>query len=179
MMRRLAKRTNNDWVSSQLQGRVHSVAADDRRAGSERRRRVWWSVLYGSFNPRRRRPSRRVNDTRFHFIDWHASHLLAAAIGILMLSVTDAFMTVTLLADGAIEVNPIMASVIYRSVALFAAVKMAMTGVSVVFLVFLARYRLMRRIRVEWVLYGVLVGYGSLIGYEVWLLGGLGALPFL
>ncbi len=28
----------------------------------------------------------------------------------------------------------------------------------------------MRLVRVQWVLYGVLVGYGVLIGYEYWML---------
>jgi len=42
------------------------LAADgaerDRREQRDRRRRVWWSLVYGSFNPRRRRAPRRVED---------------------------------------------------------------------------------------------------------------------
>jgi len=142
----------------------------ERRARAERRRRVWWSVCYGSFNPRRRTPPRRVDDSRYHSLDWHSAHLLAVAIGILLLSVVDAFLTIALLQGGADEVNPIMATVIYRSVAAFAALKMAMTSAGVVLMVFLARYRFMRLLRVEWVLYGVLTAYASLIGYEIWML---------
>ncbi len=89
------------------------------------------------------------------------------AIGILLLSVVDAFMTLILLQGGADEVNPIMALVVYRSVAVFAALKMALTSLGVVFMVFLARYRFMRRLPVGWVLYGVLIAYTSLIGYEI------------
>ena len=88
-------------------------------------------------------------------------------------------MTVVLLQGGADEVNPIMAALVYRSVAMFAALKMAMTGVGVLLMVFLARYRFMRLLRVEWVLYGVLIAYGSLIGYEVWMLKGPVDLPNL
>ena len=142
----------------------------ERRDRADRRRRVWWAVWYGSFNPRRRAPQRRVDDSRFQSLDWHSAHLLAVAIGILLLSVVDAFLTLVLLEGGANEVNPIMALLVYRSVAVFAALKMAMTSVSIVFMVFLARYRFMRLLRVEWVLYAVLVGYTSLIGYEVWML---------
>jgi hypothetical protein len=144
----------------------------ERRARADRRRRVWWSVCYGSFNPRRRTPPRRALDSRFHSLDWHAAHLLAVAIGILLLSVVDAFLTLVLLQGGAEEVNPIMAMLIYRSVAVFAALKMAMTSVSVVLMVFLARYRFMRLLRVEWVLYAVLIAYAGLIGYEIWMLRG-------
>jgi len=140
---------------------------------------MWWSVLYGSFNPRRRAPQRRLDDSSFHSLDWHSSHLLAVAIGILLLSVTDAFLTVVLLQGGANEVNPVMAVLIYRSVAVFTALKMAMTGASVMLMVFLARYRFMRLLRVEWVLYGVLTAYVALIGYEVWMLKGPLDLPIL
>jgi hypothetical protein len=162
--------------------RVRRAVADlshERRARSDRRQRVWWSVWYGSFNPRRRTPPRRLDDFRFHSLDWHSPRLLAVAIGILLSSVTDAFLTVVLLQGGADEVNPVMAALIYRSVAMFAALKMSMTGVGVLLMVILARYRFMRLLPVEWVLYGVLIAYLTLIGYEVWMLKGPVDLPIL
>jgi hypothetical protein len=149
--------------------RAGSHFSHERRARADRRHRVWWSVWYGSFNPRRRTPPRRVDDSGFHSLDWHSAHLLAVAIGILLLSVLDAFLTMMLLQGGANEVNPVMAALIYRSVAMFAALKMGMTSLGVVLMVFLARYRFMRLLRVEWVLYGVLIAYVALIGYEVWM----------
>jgi hypothetical protein len=136
-------------------------------------------VWYGSFNPRRRTPPRRVEDSRFHSLDWHSSHLLAVAICILLLSVSDAFLTMLLLQGGASEVNPVMAALIYRSVAMFAALKMGMTGLGVVLMVFLARYRFMRLLRVEWALYAVLTAYVGLICYEFWLIKGPIDLPTL
>jgi Domain of unknown function (DUF5658) len=151
------ERQSNNWAA-------------DRRHRADRRRRPWWAVLYGSFNPRRRTPPRRLDDSRFHSLDWHSAHLLAVAIGILLLCVADAFMTVVLLQGGAYEVNPLMAAVMYRSVALFAALKMSLTGTGTVLMVILARYRFLRLVRVEWVLYGVLVAYASLITYECWML---------
>jgi hypothetical protein len=152
---------------------------DERRFRSDRRRRLWWSVLYGSFNPRRRRPARRLDDPRFHPVDWYSPHLLAVAIGILLLSASDAFLTAILLLHGADEVNPIMALLVYRSVATFAALKMAMTGASIVVMIALSRYRFMRVIRVELVLYGVLMIYAWLIGYEIWMLKNTGELALL
>lgn len=158
---------------------VGSQLSKERRDRADRRRRVWWSVCYGSFNPRRRTPPRRLDESRFHSLDWHSSHLLAVAIGILLLSLVDAFLTLVLLQGGADEVNPLMAVLIYRSVTVFAALKMAMTGASIIFMVLLARYRFMRMLRVEWVLYGVLAAYVGLIGYEVWMLKGPLDLPIL
>jgi hypothetical protein len=144
-------------------------SAADRRGQPDRRARFWWSLCYGSFRPRRRRPSRRDTDGPFHSLDWHDSHLLVVSIGILLLSVADAFMTITLLAGGAIEVNPVMAAVVYRSATVFAAVKLAMTGVGVMLLVTLARYRFLRIIRVDVAMYGLLLVYLVLLAYEYWM----------
>jgi len=72
-----------------------------------------------------------------------------------------------------------MAALIYRSVATFAALKMGMTSVGVMLMVFLAHYRFMRLLRVEWVLYGVLTAYVTLISYEIWMLKGTAELPIL
>lgn len=116
---------------------------------------------------------------RFHTLDWHASHLLAVAMAIVLLSAADAFMTVTLLQGGAVELNPVMAAAVYRSATLFATLKMAMTGGAVVLMVYLARYRFMRVVRVELVLYCVLVGYAVLLAYEFWMLRALIDIPGL
>jgi len=161
-----------DWASAQLQRTFREVpdAGCERRDRLDRRQRVLWSVIYGSFNPRRRRPPRRLDDSRFHSLDWHSAHLLAVSIGILLLSVADAFMTVRLLAGGAVEVNPFMAAVVYKSAALFAAVKMGMTGCGVILMVTLARYRFMRVVRVDVVMYALLIGYLVLLSYEFWML---------
>jgi len=161
----------NDWVAAQLLegSRGVSDAGGERRDRPDRRRRVVWSLVYGSFNPRRRRPPRRLDESRFHSLDWHSSHLLAVSIGILLLSVADAFMTVTLLAGGAVEINPVMAVFVYKSVALFAALKMAMTGFGVMLMVLLARYRFMRLVRVDVVMYALLFGYLVLLSYEYWM----------
>jgi len=163
---------SNDWVVHQLRGlpRHAPGVLSDRRGSPDRRRRIWWSLFYGSFNPRRRTPPRRLDDSRYFSIDWHASHLLAVAIAILLLSFCDAFLTLLLLDSGAQEINPVMALVVHGDSAWFAGLKMGMTGLSVVLMVGLARYRFMRRVRVEFALYAILIGYITLIGYEFWML---------
>jgi hypothetical protein len=104
---------------------------------------------------------------------------LAVSIGILLLSAADAFLTGILLVHGADEVNPLMAVLVYRNVAVFAALKMAMTGAGIVVMVFLARHRFMRLIRVDLVLYAVLLVYAWLIGYEIAMLPSAGDLSTL
>jgi Domain of unknown function (DUF5658) len=162
----------NDWATQQLRGTATRPPnwTEERRERADRRRRVWRAVWYGGFNPRRRSPPRRLDDSRFHLLDWYSAHLLAVSVAILLLSAADAFLTGILLLNGAGELNSVMGALLYRSVALFTAIKMAMTGVGIVFLVFLARYRFMRLIRVELVMYGVLLVYVWLIGYEIWML---------
>jgi hypothetical protein len=166
----------NDWVSQQLRDTAARTPAvgSERRERTDRRRQKWWSIFYGSFKPRRRRPARRFDDSRFHPVDWYSPHLLAVSVVILLLCAADAFLTGILLVHGADEMNPVMAVLVYRSVAMFAALKMAMTGTGIVVMVFLARYRFMRMIRVELVLYAVLTVYAWLIGYEIWMLGAAG-----
>lgn len=95
------------------------------------------------------------------------------------MSATDAFLTGILLVHGADEVNPFMALLVYRSVAAFAALKMAMTGTSILVMVFLSRYRFMRVLRVDRVLYAILVVYAWLIAYEIWMLKTSSGLPVL
>jgi hypothetical protein len=159
----------DDWVSQHTPCRAPALWPE-RRHRSDRRRRLWWSLLYGSFNPRRRRPSRRLDEARFQTLDWHAAHLLAVALGILILNVADAFLTVALISGGAVEVNPVMAVLVSGSVAMFVTLKMAVTGTSVVLMVFLARYRLMRLVRVDFVLYVIFAAYVALIVYELQML---------
>lgn len=151
----------------------------ERRDRVERRRRVWWSLYYGSINPRRRSPARRSGDTGVHSVDWHSSHLLAVSIGILIMCIVDALLTLVLLQRGAVEVNPLMARLVYGNVAMFATLKMAMTSAGVVLMVYAARYRFMRLLLVEWVLYGVLIAYTSLILYEISLIKGSVGEPIL
>jgi Domain of unknown function (DUF5658) len=165
---------SSKWILHQLRGlpqRAPGVLSE-RRERVDRRTRIWWSVFYGSFNPRRR-AGRREESERFQMIDWHDSHLMGVAVCILMLCVVDAFMTLVLLSGGAREENPIMASFVYTNVKAFTIVKMLLTGFGVSVMVFLARHRFMRAIRVSSLLYMAVAVYAVLIGYELWMYGQL------
>jgi len=64
-------------------------------------------------------------------IDWHHPYLLFLSVTILLLSVVDAFLTLTLLTVGATEANPVMAFVLSHHPQLFALTKMAFTSIGV------------------------------------------------
>ena len=127
--------------------------------------------MQGGLTPRRR-TGRRAEDHAV-VVDWHAPHLLFLSVTILLLSVADAFLTLTLIGKGAQEANPFLAFVLDEHPQAFAAVKMGLTGVGVLVLVAVARARVFRVMRVAAVLHGIALGYLALIAYEGWMLNAL------
>jgi hypothetical protein len=140
----------------------------ERRSGIDRRSMTLRSFLQGGLTPRRR-GGRRAGEHHLP-VDWHEPYLLFLALTILLLSVADAFLTITLIMRGATEANPLLAFVLDEHPDLFAIVKMVLTGAGVLVLVAVARARLFRVMRVGLVLQGIFVGYVALITYEWWLL---------
>jgi len=100
-------------------------------------------------------------------LDWHDPYLMFLALVMLALSVTDAFMTVQLLGDGAIESNPILAFVLNDYPRLFAVAKMALTGLGIVLLVAVGRSRLFGLITGRQLFEILSLAYLVLVGYEV------------
>ena len=142
------------------------------RRGGDRRKRVLWSLVYGSFNPRRRNP-RRTSDNALTAVDWHHPQWLAIGTLIVAFSCADAFLTLVLIGEGAYEMNPFMAPLVGGSAVAFALTKVGLTGLGVLLLTQLARLRTFGRIPVGAFLYAVLAIYGALIFYEFRLLSRL------
>jgi hypothetical protein len=103
-------------------------------------------------------------------VDFHDPRLLVPVVVMLLLSVTDAFLTIRLMHDGAQETNPLLAFVLEQHPRLFAAVKMGLTSFGTLLLVALARARAFRVVRVSVFLYGLAAAYLALVTYEAWLL---------
>ena len=140
----------------------------ERRRFPDRRRLTFRTFLRSGVTPRRR--SGRRQGERDGVVDWHEPDLLFLALAILLLSITDAFFTVTLLSNGATEVNPLLAYVIQHFPGFFPIFKMTLTGVGVVVLVAMARASVFRIVRVKTVLQLILAGYVAVIAYEAWML---------
>lgn len=136
------------------------------RTREDRRTFSWRTVLYG-FLRSRRRDHRRIDEGEPLFTDWHHPWLFFLAVGTMLLSSLDAFLTLQLLERGMIEANPVMAGAMGYSTALFAASKMAMTGFGILTLVFLAKARFLNRFRVGLLLTTLFSGYACLICYEI------------
>jgi hypothetical protein len=151
-----------------LEAGAGAAGIGDRRNRAERRNISLRSFLRGGLTPRRR--SGRRADEQHLPIDWHDPYLLFLSVTILLLSVADAFLTITLIVGGAQEANPLLAFVLRDHPELFAVVKMGLTGTGVLVLVAVARARLFRIISVRFVLQGLFVAYVALIAYEGWLI---------
>jgi len=144
------------------------IIIPDRRIGYDRRRTTLWTFMQGGLTPRRR-GGRRVDEQHLP-IDWHEPHLLFLALTILLLNVTDAFLTLTLMTAGAREANPLLAFVLNNYPKLFVAIKMTLTSGGILVLVAMARACVFRLVRVGSILHSLLMAYAALIFYEWWLL---------
>jgi len=121
--------------------------ASETRSNADRRRMSWRTVAYGFLRSRRHR-FRRGADENEIYIDWHHPWLFFLAVGVMLMSVTDAFLTLQSLNLGAIELNPLMDGLITWNTAGFVSLKMLMTAFGLFALIYASRYRLFGRIRV-------------------------------
>jgi len=140
----------------------------ERRVHQRERRSITLRTFLQSLFTPRRRSGRRARDQDLP-VDLHEPYLLFLSIVMLILSVADAFLTVTLMTDGAQETNPLLAFVLNEHPRLFAVVKIALTGLGVVVLVALSRTRLFKIVRAAAFLQGLAVAYFALVAYEAWL----------
>ena len=142
---------------------------NDGRDLADRRSFDWRTVVYG-FVRSRRRAHRRQNEVEPLFTDWHHPWLFFLSTGTMLLSSMDAFFTLRLLEQGAVEVNPVMAMVMGHSIAVFAVTKMLLTGFGILALVYMARSRVFNRIRTGIFLTVFFSFYCCLVCYEFLLL---------
>lgn len=137
----------------------------DRREYRARRTFSWRTVFFGYLRSHRR-SLRRAEDADAVFIDWHHPWLFFLALGIMMLSCVDAFMTLQLIDRGMSEANPLMALVLDQGAAMFAISKLSMTGASILILVFLAKTYFMNFLRTGLLLTVFFSVYCCLVCYQ-------------
>jgi hypothetical protein len=147
-------------------------AVRERRVSDLDRRALTLRTLLTSGASPRRRVGRRAGEQELP-VDFHEPYLLVLAVVLLLLSVADAFLTVTLMSDGAQETNPLLAFVLNEHPRFFAVTKMALTGMGVVLLVAMARTKLFRLVRAVLFFQGLVAAYFVLVAYEAWLVSTL------
>ena len=147
--------------------------AIDRRECQERRRFTIKGFLYGCIKCRRRGP-RRAENYLLAYTDWYETKLLVLAIALLLLSALDAALTLTLLANGAVEINPLMDFLLRKGVDYFIVIKLMMTASCIIILIAHYRFKLFQRLRVDIMLLGALFIYTGLITHEFYMLVSMG-----
>ena len=131
------------------------------------RRRFCWRTVAASAGRPRRRLIRRTADSGIAPVDWHHPWLFFLAVGTMLLSCTDAFLTLILISRGMIEMNPVMAAAMNFGTGWFVVSKMALTGTGILMLVAMSRTRLLNRIRTGLILTGLFSVYCCLVCYEI------------
>jgi hypothetical protein len=145
---------------------------DDRAIENRRddRRRYTWRTLSGTLFVSRRRNPRREEDLLNSYIDWYGPWPLIATVLIIMMCCLDAFFTLLLISNGAVEMNFFMDWLIKRDIQTFAVVKMAVTSLALVILVMHFNFRIYRVIAVRYLMYALVPVYMALIAHEINLL---------
>ena len=140
----------------------------ERRDRTERRDPTLKGFIIGCFKTQRRQQRRA--DCFIHYeTDWYDTKLFVMALALLILSATDAAMTMTLLNNGAVELNPLMDFLLRQSIHAFVYTKLALTSVCILVLVAHYHSKIFRSIRVDILLKFSLVVYTTLVGYEYFL----------
>lgn len=142
--------------------------AIERRDRSDRRNPTFKGFVIGCFKARRRQ-QRRFGSIVHYETDWYDTKLLVMALTLLLLSATDAAMTMTLLNNGAVEINPFMNFLLSHSSQAFIYTKLAMTAVCIVVLVAHYHSRIFNSLRVDILLMFALFVYMGLVTYEFYL----------
>ncbi len=142
------------------------------RARDRRQSMPFFCVYHLGLKPGRRMGERRTKTERggSAYVDRYANHLMFCTVGIMFLSLCDAFFTLKILDSGGEELNWFMLILIEDSVAKFVAVKMALTALALILLVIHQNVRIYCRMHVRHLQYMILIGYSFLIGYELYLL---------
>ena len=134
------------------------------------RRIFTMSTAFKSITHSRRKLHRRADESPDAQRDWYHPRLFVLVVGIMLMSILDAFFTLKLLSGGAIEANPVMAYFLGLGVPAFIMSKMIMTGTCIVFLTALSSYMFLNRFLIGKLITISFIGYMVLISYELLLL---------
>lgn len=143
---------------------------DAPRAGQDRRRRTLPSLRYLIAGGRRRTVRRSEDRQRVVILDRYSPKLFGCIVGILLLSVLDALLTLYLMEHGSTELNPVMDYFLKKGPLLFAVAKYALTCVAVVtFLVVTNSIVPRSNFRAQRLFPYALIAFGAVIAWEIML----------
>lgn len=150
---------------------IRLPAAPENRRGEDRRINRKSSLKYLLFNGRRERIRREEDKGKVFFFDRYNPKLFAAIAAILMLSITDALLTLILIANGSSELNPVMAYFLQHSLLHFIIAKYMLTSIGVVVLLIFKNVFLNRiRIYTHSLFSAVIFAFAAVVVWEIYLI---------
>jgi hypothetical protein len=147
--------------------------ADCKRSIQDRRKPSFTSIWYSLFAGRRKVVQRQACNTSGYIVDMHEHWLSLITLGAILLSVTDAYLTLKLLQHGAIEVNPFMAILLESDVTLFFWVKFTATSVPLLVLLTFKNFTYLKYFSGYHLIIFIFSVYICLIRYELILLNNI------
>lgn len=119
-----------------------------RRSGRERRTGRFGDIRWFLKTGRRRQVRRAADRRKLHMLDYYPPKLFVVLVVVLLLSIIDALLTLWLIGNGAVEINPVMAYYLKLGPNIFMATKYLIT-VSVVIIGVLLNYAYIRIFRFQ------------------------------
>jgi hypothetical protein len=160
-------------ASSQRQTELLDSESDhtEKRSGQDRRTHKFPKLKYLLFYGRRAKVRRREDLHRTFYFDRYSSHLFAAIVAILLLSVLDALLTLHLIGKGSTEMNPIMAYFLTFGPFVFMGAKYFLTCFGVVILLLLRNVVRKRSITHAQNLFSyIIAAFTTIIVWELYLI---------
>ena len=143
----------------------------EKRSGTDRRTHQFPKWRYLLFSGRRAKARRTEDMHRTFYFDRYSSNLFAAIVAILLLSVLDALLTLYLLDNGSIELNPVMFFFIKYGPFVFMMAKYFLTCVGVIILLLLRNVLRKRSITHTQHLFSYIIGaFATVIAWELYLI---------
>ena len=147
---------------------TESGQSPDQRFGGDRRRKVLPPLRYIIAGGRRRTVRRSEDSRRIVILDRYSPKLFAIILGILVLSLLDAVLTLYLIEHGSNELNPVMAYFLKKGPLIFTVAKYVLTSIAVLIFLVLANSVIPRsNFRAQKLFPYALLAFGSVIVWEL------------
>ncbi|NOR15610.1 MAG: hypothetical protein GQ544_07900 [Candidatus Aminicenantes bacterium] len=114
----------------------------------------------------KRKCARRDEEDVNYYVDRYNTHYLIVIASILILCMLDAYLTLTLIRFGGVELNPFMLVLMNKDIALALIVKYLLTVFCISFFLIHKNFKVFGKVRIGALLYGVLTLYIVLVFVE-------------
>ena len=156
-----------------MKSEIEQADEQEQQARGNERRKHSLMTLHGALFKSRRRSARREGEHINSYVDWYGHWTLMATFTIILLCCTDAFLTVVLLSNGAVEMNVFMDWLIQKDIRSFAVVKISVTSLALIVLVMHLNFHIYKFIAVRYLIFALVPMYSLLIAHELHMLSQL------